>query len=99
MGTPKELPPNFESTAYSTAITPPLLFSTGPPLPPCVVGASNTMSVFVMSPMWPWVVEGRMRPFFGEASVTRSELVPVPARMSFTTVLSALARMASSPAG
>ena len=34
----------------------------GPPLPPCVVGASNTTSVPVTSPMWPWVAEGRIRP-------------------------------------
>src|SRR5262245_50423807 len=56
IGTPNELPRNFESTAYSTATTWPLLLNTGPPLPPWVVEASNTMSVFVTSPMCPWVV-------------------------------------------
>ena len=57
MGTPKELPAKFVRTAYSTAITLPLPLSTGPPLPPWVVGASNTTSVRVTSPMWPWVAE------------------------------------------
>src|SRR5438132_661629 len=64
----KELPPNLVSSAYSTAMTSPCLLKTGPPLPPWVVAASNTMSVRVTSPMWPWVVVGRMRPWRLKAS-------------------------------
>src|SRR6185295_4611580 len=83
MGTPNEFPPNLESTAYSTPTTRPSLFSTGPPLPPWVVGASKTMSLFVTSPMWPWVVEGRMSPRRARTSVMRSEDLPAATSTSF----------------
>ena len=77
----------------------PLVLTTGPPLPPWVVAASNTTSVFVTSPMWPWVVEGRIRPRRPRFASIRSELVPLWLTISLTIAPSALARSASMPAG
>ena len=80
-------------------ITCPLRLSSGPPLPPWVVGASNTTSVSVMSAMWPCVVEGRTRPRAASASLRRPVLMPAPATSSRASAASIFASMASIPAG